>query len=505
MDRRTFLVGVPATLALLRGNLLAETTKPASILTVHPDDVIASMPHDFMGLSYESTQLGEPEFFSPQNTGLIRLFRTLSPSGNLRLGGNTSEFSYFKAAPSTPPPAYTPLPTQPATLTPITPQALRNLRGFLDATGWNCIYGLNLGTATPERVAEEAAEVAQILGTKLKYFQIGNEPNNYIRYKLRPTTWNASAYIDEWLPFAQAVLKRVPHSRVSGPDMGAEREWMELFAQRVPPILGDRLAEITDHFYAEGPPTSPASTIEALLHNKKILPEIAVMQSAGKLAHLPYRMTEVNSCYLGGKPGVSNTMASALWAGELTLRLLAAGFSGINFHGGSARQIKASLGGTLPGDDVAKASAADSYYTPIAGSQQEGFHARPIFYGMMLAAKMANGKLVRVSGSDGDNLIAYASLGGSGLRMALFNMTAAHHAVAIDASARYDEVVCQTLSAPAVDATTGIQFGAAEVDARGDFTATQSAQKLREGRNFEYQLAPFSAVMISFQHSSSSR
>ena len=35
--------------------------------------------------------------------------------------------------------------------------ALHNLRGFLDATGWACLYGLNLGQGSRENAAAEAA------------------------------------------------------------------------------------------------------------------------------------------------------------------------------------------------------------------------------------------------------------------------------------------------------------------------------------------------------------
>ena len=57
------------------------------------------------GLSYESAQLANPEFFSAGNKELIALFRGLSPSGNLRLGGGSSEFTtYSDADPSGPPP-----------------------------------------------------------------------------------------------------------------------------------------------------------------------------------------------------------------------------------------------------------------------------------------------------------------------------------------------------------------------------------------------------------------
>ena len=54
------------------------------------------MPVGFVGLSYEVQQLSDPAFFSAQNSGLIREFKALSSTGVLRLGGNTSEFAYWK-------------------------------------------------------------------------------------------------------------------------------------------------------------------------------------------------------------------------------------------------------------------------------------------------------------------------------------------------------------------------------------------------------------------------
>jgi hypothetical protein len=57
------------------------------------------MPIDFVGLSYEVQQLADPSFFSAQNSGLIREFKALSSTGVLRLGGNTSEFAYWKPKP----------------------------------------------------------------------------------------------------------------------------------------------------------------------------------------------------------------------------------------------------------------------------------------------------------------------------------------------------------------------------------------------------------------------
>jgi hypothetical protein len=507
MNRRRFLFAAPSSLVLLnqacRPSWAREINPvPSLSFEIHADEPLGVIPENMMGLSYESTQLGEPDFFAPANKNLVRLFQTLSPYGSLRLGGNTSEFTYFKANDSVVAPAWSPAPTQPKDLTPITPHALKNLRAFLDVSGWNCIYGLNLGTATPERVAQEAAAVTEILGPKLEYLQIGNEANNYIRYRLRPSTWDEKAFLVEWLRFARAIVKQVPAAKFGGPDMGADAAWMKLFASETVTEMKGHVVAITDHFYAEGPPSSPQSTMETLLFGTKhIDKEIQVTAAAGHEAKLPYRMTEVNSCYSGGKPGVSNTLGSALWAGDLTLKLLAAGFCGINFHGGSARQIRASLGGTLPGDSLAKKEAEDSYYTPIAGDASAGYTARPIFYGMILAARLAGSTLVGGAFKEPQTAVtAYAALGAEGesLQVALFNKGA----MAVEVSLRsgnnaYRKASAVRLEGPAAEATTGVRLGGVSVGSDGSM-AVGRVERLRRvaAGVFNIALPPASAALV---------
>lgn len=95
--RRTFLTSAAA--------LAAFTARPARLwsqaiastseltLAIDPQKTLATMPKDFTGLSYESAQLGHPDFFAPNNTSLIGLFQRLSPTGVLRIGGNTGEYT----------------------------------------------------------------------------------------------------------------------------------------------------------------------------------------------------------------------------------------------------------------------------------------------------------------------------------------------------------------------------------------------------------------------------
>ena len=164
MDRRDFirLSLLAGGAALAQPPILGAAAEAALRLTVKPDRLGNRIAADFTGLSYESAQLGNPDFFSASNTELVGFLRTLGSQGVLRIGGNTSEFCYWSpdGAAKTVPATTAALEAKdkatpigrsfvvgadtghkaPAPST-ITPLAIRNLREFLDATGWKLIYG----------------------------------------------------------------------------------------------------------------------------------------------------------------------------------------------------------------------------------------------------------------------------------------------------------------------------------------------------------------------------
>lgn len=363
-----------------------------------------AVPHDYLGFSCETMQLGDPTFFAADNLELVSLFKSLTPKGILRLGGNSSEFCWWKTGDAKPPE----LPESarradnwmPHSFTAIEPVAVDRLAGFLEATGWNAIYGLNLGTGTPERDAEEAAYVAQRLGSRVVYFQIGNEPEYYrdSNNRLRSQDWNFDKYLAQWVTFAKAVLARVPEARFGGPDVGSNAQWVTRFAQEAPKLLPAKIVSCSGHYYVMGPPDSPGTTVQRLLApDARVDRDVPRIISVANQAHLTYRMTEGNSCYRGGKPGVSNAFCSALWAADYLLKLASFGCAGVNLHGGGAGVIRSSLGDHLPGENLAPDAAAiaaeGSFYTPIAGSREKGFSARPVLYGMKLAGTLAGGRM----------------------------------------------------------------------------------------------------------------
>ena len=418
---------------------------------------------EFTGLSYETAQLAYPDFFAATNGELVGYVKGLAKRGVLRLGGNTSEYAFWspEAAPaqghSGPGIAGPDKGHGEHRQTQTTPTAIRNLREFLDATGWRCLYGLNLGKGTPEQAAAEAVFVANTLGDKLIAFQIGNEADLYHHNGLRTPDYAYAAFAKEWRRFFDAVLGRLPEAKFAGPDVSGTETWVREFADE----FGKDVVLLTSHYYAEGPPTNPDMTIERLLspsNPRWIGKNIPALQAAMASSHLPYRLDETNSCYAGGKQGVSNTFASALWAGDLMLQMAAAGASGINFHGGGY-----------------------GWYAPIVGDLEKGFTARPEYYGILMAAQMVNSRLIaaqlEADGMDG-LLTAYASSSANGaMKVALFNKSADKAvSVTIKAAGLAGPAVGYRLAAPRLDGTQDVTFAGSVVGADGAWRPEITAQ-----------------------------
>jgi len=480
MDRRRFLFQASASIAAAAcsQSVLAQTPSalPAQ-LTLSEEPAAPQVPLTYTGLSYELAQLTDPQFFSASNRDLVAYFRLLSPHGVLRVGGNSSEFCWFKANASTPaPPLHVPTGNLTANWMPhrlfaIAPEAIDELAGFLQATGWRLIYGLNFGNSTPERAALEAAYVAQKVGDRLEFFQIGNEPDLYhdASNGTRPLNWGFADYLKEWTGFAEAIAAKVPAARFGGPDVGAASDWVTRFGEELPATIRPQLAALTGHYYAEGPPNDPRMTTARLLSgNPKIPAEMKRIEETAHASSLVYRMTEGNSCYRGGKPGMSNAFAAALWAGDYMLQLASLGCAGVNLHGGSSAFLSASLGDHTPGMDVAKTpqTVRAGFYTPIQSEPGREPKAMPIFYGMLLANQFAGDDMLNVQANmQGVNATAYASKHNRGFKVAIFNKDESRALdLSILASPRVQTATAWRMQAPALDSTEAVTLAGAEIE-----------------------------------------
>jgi hypothetical protein len=448
LDRRRFLAASAATVAAsrLHGFAQSPATHEATLKILQGDG--PTVPANFVGLSYETQELANPTFFAAANTGLIARFRELAPHGVLRIGGNTSDVGWWKPTPDTPKPEiklFTIAVGEPtgAQSFAIEPLAVRNLRGFLDATGWTCLYGINLGSNTPERAADEAAFVFKTLGPRLEYFQLGNEPDLFSSHLRDPKTWNADAFFDDWLRTANAIRARVPHAKFGLPDTSGNPEWYDIVVKRLLTMkescgefcdrqgacgcaeaMNDvstrpRVAALSHHYYFGGPPANPDVNIEKLLQHSEKVDKLAhdISAAAAQLNSptqkpVPYRMTEGNTCYRGGKPGLSDVFAATLWAADYLLTLASLGYAGVNLHGGGGDRVAASLGGMLPGEALMpdpKAPHPRPFYTPISNIDGK-YVAEPVFYGMQFAQQFAGAQIEKIDFDAGKvNATAYAA------------------------------------------------------------------------------------------------
>jgi hypothetical protein len=438
MNRRDFVVGVGAAGVATSLSGFGQRAATAT-LTIDASRTGPMIPQDFTGLSYEAAQLANPAFFSGANKQLIDLFRGLSPSGNLRIGGGSSEFTtYSDADPIGPPPFELFGPDTSKTVkhgTVTSALALRNLRAFLDATGWSCLYGLNLGQGTKENAAAEAAAAFRILGPRLVAFQIGNEPDSF-RNRYRPATWGPADYMKEWSEFHEAIVAAVPGAKFAGPDISNKLAFLTAFAEEAPKHKDVIL--LTAHYYAMGPAGSADATLAQLAEPD---PKQTTMKPAGfvvvadamKIAGLPYRMSEGNSCWNGGQAGVSDTLASALWCADTMLRFAAMGWCGVDLHGGG-----------------------NGVYSPIVGAVSTGFMRRPEYYGIQFAQSCVGSSVVAASLTGaGTHRTAYVLEREGKRRVAILNKDDA--AVSVELPARVGADAMR-LSGPALDSKEGMAF-----------------------------------------------
>jgi hypothetical protein len=361
-------------------------------------------------LSYEVQQLVDPSFFSAQNSGLIREFKALSSTGVLRLGGNTSEFAYWKPKPDSPEPEHPrvrEVAGEPkAQYYAVTVEAVRKLSEFLQAAGWTCVYGIGMGTNTPARAVEEAAFVAETLGNRLQYFQVGNEADLFARHLRDPKTWSVKTYLEEWLTLARAIADRVPAAKFGMPDVASNVSWLTEIADQWPIQSPPRVPTLTHHYYFGGPATNPEVNIPNLLKPatmQRVQNTANIATAAASKIGARVRMTEGNTCYRGGKPGVSDVFAAALWSADYSLLLASNGYSGVNLHGGTGKSVANSVGGSLPGDALLQAngetpeqiaSHPHPFYTPIATFGLD-YTLEPVAYGLKFAGSFSDGILLK--------------------------------------------------------------------------------------------------------------
>jgi hypothetical protein len=437
---------------IIQGSLTVTTT------------AIGVIPSRFMGLSYEKLAMSYG-YFHASNRNLIALFRHLG-AGVLRLGGGYVDKLLWTSNAS-------------GTHQQISPTNVKNLAGFLQATGWLCLYAVNLATSTPALAAEEVSFAVSALGGSLLGIEIGNEPDEYgVMGNHFAGNWTFQDFLDRWNAFRAAILQAAPHVSITGPAAGGGNHistWTIPFGQMV---TASELTLLTQHYYRQSG-ASPTSTASFLIGpDEQLTTDLGILKAGTQQLGIPYRISECNSFFNGGAAGVSNSYASSLWVLDFLFNAAMSGATGVNMHGG----------GNAPG------------YTPIADDSGAVIEARPEYYGLLLFSLAGTGTLLETQLSAGSvDATAYAvKTPSGGLNMILVNKDALQNlTLTIEANQPVNTASMQTMTGPSLAAVSGVTIQGATMNKDGTFAPASPGTLTPAASRTTCFLPALSAALIS--------
>lgn len=438
---------------------VATGTQPA-VVSINRSSTVGSIGSLYTGLAYEKQYISSG-FFSSSNTTLVNLFRGLGV-GVLRLGDGTIDNVMWNASGPG---------SQPFVAAPTDVSALA---GFLQATGWSAIYGINFLKNTPANAASEAAYVSAALGSSLYGFEIGNEPDGYGSNGVEPAPYTASNFANDWTTFVTAIRQSVPNAPMVGPDTAANSSTFTV------PFVDDvtnALQVVTQHS-SNGDGSSSTSTAAVLLETnaylKNVCASLKAVVAANSIAG-GYRLSEVDSFYDGGAPGVSNAYVSALWALDYALVTATYGASGLNFNSGGT-----------------------AMYAPIMDNYSTVTSVQPEYYGLLAFAQLPQGSLYSVSIASTLNVTAYALGGNDGaLHVVIINReTEATAAVNLQLGGNASSCAELLLTGPSLSALSGVTLGSAGVGSTGSWSASSVPTASVSGSIFNVNVSPATALLL---------
>ena len=197
------------------------------------------------------------------------------------------------------------------------------------------VIGINLASQMPAWAAEMAAGARSAVPANVLSFEIGNEAD--IDGPAIPW-WNALALAKTLLPFptylddAEAVEQQLGAGTVlEGPDFATGR-----WTSDIPQIASAlSLSTIDAHFYPLNACTGlKDATVAALLSRGTSEPGGSVLSTLAEAQsiHLPMLISESNSVACRGKPGVSDSAASAVWGLRVVINSIDSGIESVRFH-----------------------------------------------------------------------------------------------------------------------------------------------------------------------------
>lgn len=479
LNRRTFLTqaaGAAAVTVCRRSSATAAkivNDAPKLRVSLNFAQTLAIVPKDFVGLGYEISSVARPGLLSPHNSVYVRLVRTLGTHGVIRVGGNTSDYASYGSAAK---PLSSPEPRGSV----VNDAVLLDLSGFLEATGWQLIWGLNLGNGTIENAIQEAKAVMAAAKDHLLAFEIGNEPDLFSSHEThRHKGYTYEAYRGEFRKYRDALRSELPSLPLAGPDAAVATDWVLKFGSDE---AGD-IKLLTHHYYREG--QNPSSSAHKLLDtDPKLTPMLAKLDGASRSSAVPYRICEANSFSGGGRPGVSNTFASALWVLDFMFTLAAMRCAGVNLETGENQ-----LGFV-------------SSYSPIEDDEHGRYWAAPEYYGMLAFSQSGIGRIFGcTSDSEKMNVKAYATQQNSQrIVLTIINKeprTDIQMVVDFGASPkRFRKGSLLRLLGSSLQSKSGVTLGGAEVSASG-LWRPRKTENVRDRADLQFFVPRASAAIVT--------
>jgi hypothetical protein len=388
-------------------------------VTVSKTAVTRPLPKGFVGLAFTYSALARwMSQRGPADPVLVRLIRNLSPVGRpwLRIGGESADRSWWPIS------GY----HKPIGITyDLGPEWTETAHRLAQATNARLMLGLELEADQPEIDKVEAQQLLKRVGTRyIQSLQIGNEPELYSSipwYKrlhgravvwysklgtpvyARPRSYGSAQFISE----VSRILRVIPRYPIAGPETNIP-SWTQAFMRFLKPA--GPVNTLTTHVYGVNNcvrdrhsvwyPTIP--NMLSLHASRSVLngmaPYISLVHARGG----QYRIDEMGAITCTGPAGVSDSMASALWALDALFDAARQGVDGVNLHTDFAR-------------------INNLFSLGFSGGQWQAT-VQPLYYGALMFAQAdpAGSRQLGVEGGN-DTLRVWATRAGRKLRIVVIN------------------------------------------------------------------------------------
>jgi hypothetical protein len=473
------------------------TASGGATVTVGRPAPAAPIAPGFLGLSFEYQSAAAYAGGSPDTVNPVfeQLIRNLTPNQApvLRISGDSTDHTWW------PRPG---IARSPGLTYALTPTWIATIASLAHDLGARLLLGVNLEANNPKLAAAEARALIGGIGRgSVDALQIGNEPNLYSRFpwyttaRGRPVAGRAPGWdVARYLRQLARIRRALPAVPLAGPDLG-DPTWMTSLGRllRAEP----RIAEVTFHRYAGnrcfGPRGTPSyASIANLLSqadSRGLAATVAPYAAQARAHHDAFRVDELNSEACGGKAGVSDTFASALWMLDTLFAMAQNGATGVNVQ-------------TYP----------SSFYRLFtfthAGGQWSGSVA-PEYYGLLMFAQAAppGSRLLRIRSNAGVAIRTWATTGADRtIRVTLINdSTSSFRTVAVRlrtaAATATATATAVRLEAPSVEATGGVTIGGMSFPNRTPTGTLSGRPRLstvaRAGGSYRVGLPPGSATLLT--------